>query len=107
MLAALDRSSYLAMKVLINQLLNQAPTGPNAFTNGGIMAYTGPCRDCICGKGLQNERQRPCKLAKLLTNLGQLETELQSSVLAYGHGLVLAKWPTLSFFRRANVCVLA
>ena len=50
MLAALDRSSYLAMKVLMNQLLNQAPTGPNAFTNGGIMAYTGPCRDALVVK---------------------------------------------------------
>ena len=38
MLAALERSSYLAMKVLMNQLLNQSPTGPNAFTKGGIMA---------------------------------------------------------------------
>ena len=45
MLAARDKSSYLAMKVFTNQVLNQAPTGPSAFTNGGIMAYTGPCRN--------------------------------------------------------------
>lgn len=38
MLAALDKSSYLAMKVFTNQVLNQAPTGPSAFTNGGIVA---------------------------------------------------------------------
>ncbi len=44
MLAALDRSLYLAMNVLMNQVLNQSPIGPSAFTNGGIMAYTGPCR---------------------------------------------------------------
>lgn len=43
MLALSDRSWYLAMKVLTNQVLNHSFTGPSAFTNGGSIAYTGPC----------------------------------------------------------------
>ena len=65
MLAALDRSLYLAMNVLMNQVLNQSPIGPKAFTNGGIMAYTGPCRrkGWSFGSSVVNRRQQTAETA--------------------------------------------
>ena len=36
-------SLYLAMKVLMNQVLNHSFTGPSALTKDGSIAYTGLC----------------------------------------------------------------
>ena len=42
-LAVSEMSLYLAMKVLMNQVLNHSFTGPSALTKDGSIAYTGLC----------------------------------------------------------------